>query len=281
MAATLPSYLSIGGLILTGQEASGVSWVMQDFTGWGAVGGTLAAQQKVRAAGAWAGTSYETARTLTFAGTTYAPTAQLAQDAIDRLNAAVTLASTSLAVTESGFTRTMNVRRDGQIIVAWISALAFTWSVQVLALDFRKFAAPVSGSTFLPSSTGGMTWPETWPETWTATTVSGQVSLTNPGNTTGSVILRIDGPATGPSISHVGTAAPITFSSSLILGVGEWLTINMDAHQVLANDQSNRAQYITSAGWSGFDPGINTWSLAAAVFNAGTKLTVTATGAWQ
>lgn len=281
MAATLPSYLTIGGLVLTGQEASGVSWVTQSFTGWGAVGGTLSPQQKVRAPGAWAGVSYETARTLTFAGTTYAPTAALAADAIDRLNAAITLASTPLSVVESGFTRFVNVQRDGQVIITWITALAFTWSVQVVAIDPRKFAAPVSGSTFLPSSSGGMTWPETWPETWTATTVSGQVSLTNPGNTTGTVILRIDGPATGPSITHAGTAAAITFSSSLVLGAGEWLTINMDTHQVLANDQSNRAQYITSAGWSGFDPGVNVWSLAAAVFNAGTKLTVTATGAWQ
>jgi hypothetical protein len=105
------------------------------------------------------------------------------------------------------------------------------------------------------------------------------VSLTNSGNVVGSVILRVDGPGTGPSIAHTGTAAAITFASTLVMGAGEWLTINMDTHQVLANDQANRAQYITSAGWSGFDVGVNTWAFSAAIYNAATMLTVTATGA--
>jgi hypothetical protein len=61
--------------------------------------------------------------------------------------------------------------------------------------------------------------------------------------------------------------------------VGEWLTINMDTHQVLANDQANRAQYITSAGWSGFDPGVNVWAFSASSYNAASMLTVTATPA--
>jgi len=269
------------GPTLNTVDGFGVVWrVNQDgFTGWGEPGSTLNPVQRVRARGAWAGDAFTTGRTITIAGSIMAPDPTTLNAAIDSLLNAVTAAPFTLTVTESGVPSTSAVRRQGETLIQKVSNLFANYSIQVFAVDPRKFGTPLTGSTFLPASTGGITWGHAWPETWTATTVSGQVALTNPGNTTGSVVLRIDGPATGPSIAHSGTGAAITFSSSLVLGSGEWLTINMDTHQVLANDQANRAQYITSAGWSGFDPGPNVWSLSAAVFNAGTKLTVTATPA--
>jgi len=266
------------GPTLNTVDGAGVVWRVNQggFTGWGEPATTLNPVPRVRAQGAWAGDAFTTGRTVTIAGSIMASDPVMLNAAIDSLINAVTTAPFTLTVTESGVPSTSVVRRQGETLIQKVSNLFANYSIQVFALDPRKFGTPLTGTTMLPSSSGGITWPHTWPETWTATTVSGTVSLTNPGNTTGSVTLRIDGPATGPSIAHSGTGTSITFASSLVLAAGEWLTINMDTHQVLANDQANRAQYITSAGWSGFDVGPNTWALSAAVFNALTKLTVTA-----
>lgn len=114
-----------------------------------------------------------------------------------------------------------------------------------------------------------------------AVTVTGQVSLTNPGNDTGPLRLRVDGPCTGPVVTHVGTGDRLVFSSSLVLAAGEWLDIDMEKHQVYANGQSSRAGYITARGWFGFDPGPNTFAFTAAQYDAASQLTVAGTPAWR
>lgn len=114
-----------------------------------------------------------------------------------------------------------------------------------------------------------------------AKTVTGQVSLNNPGNESGSVVIRIDGPCAGPVVTHVSTGNALVFSSSLVLRAGEFLIIDMDARTAMANGQSNRAGYITSRGWSAFDPGQNTWAFSAASYNSASQLTVTAVPAWR
>ena len=114
-----------------------------------------------------------------------------------------------------------------------------------------------------------------------AVTVTGQVSLVNPGNETGPVRLRIDGPCRGPVVTHVSSGAQLVFSSSLVLGAGEWIDVDMEARTVLANGQASRAPWITSRGWAGFTPGENTWAFTAAAFDADARLTVVATPSWK
>lgn len=114
-----------------------------------------------------------------------------------------------------------------------------------------------------------------------ADTVTGQVNLTNPGNESGPVTLRIDGPCQGPVVTHLSTGSALVFSSSLVLQAGEFLIVDMDARTALANGTANRAGYITSRGWSAFDPGDNTWAFTAAQYNAASQLTVTAVPAWR
>lgn len=281
MLATLPSYIGIGGLNLTSWEDSGVQWITESVTGLGAPAGTLAPVQKPRQAGAWAGLSYATPRSMVISGTTAAPTAALALDALDRLNVAFSLDEVPMTVVQGGISRTVNVRRDGDVLPVWLSDTVFTWSVQVAALDPRMFGTPVSGSTLLPMTTGGLVLPLGIPFDIPSTVVSGQLALTNPGNETGPVVCRIDGPATGPQITHVGSGLALTLASSLVLGAGEWLTIDMEARTVMANDQSSRNGYITSRGWFGFDPGVNVFSFTAVGYNAASLLTVNAIPAWK
>lgn len=274
----------IGDLNLDSTEVdTGVLWGVdpKGFSGWGATASTITVTQKPRSAGAWAGDAYASARHISLSGWCHAPDELTLSYALDRLNDAASLDGVLLTVSEGGRQRWMTVRREDEVLHQRVGELSFRWSVQLVAVDPRKFAAPLSASTRLPASSGGLTVPFTVPFTINATTVSGQVSLHNPGNETGPVILRVDGPCHGPSITHVASGLTLVFSASLVLGVGEWLTIDPEARTVMANDQSSRNGYITSRGWFGFVPGDNTFAFTATSFDADALLTVTATPAYK
>jgi hypothetical protein len=274
--------VTLGPLPLTDVDSFGVRWILgpAGVVGWGAPGGTLAPVQKVRQRGAWGGLSYSQARPMTMSGACIAPTEALASDALDRLIDACSLDDTTLTVTKAEAPRWCTVRRDGAVLPNWVNPMSFDWSIQVVALDPRKLGAPLTGSTGLPSSSGGFTFPHTFPFAINSTVVSGQVNLTNPGNETGPVTLRIDGPVVGPIVTHVGSGLRLVFSASLTLGVGEFLTVDMEGHKALAQGQVTRSNWITKREWSGFEPGGNTWAFTAASGTTG-QLTVVATPADQ
>lgn len=268
--------------MLGGQEDSGVQWILEDVVGWGAPGGTLAPVQKPRQAGAWGGLSYSKNRSIVVKGVTTAPTAALTSDALDRLIDACSLDFSALTVVESGRSRWSNVRRDGDVLPVWLSSTAFWWSVQFVALDPRKFGSALTGTTQLAVSSGGLTVPFTVPFPISSTVVSSQVALINPGNTTGPVVVRFDGPVSQPTVTQRGpTGVPLVYSSSLVLASGEWLLVDMEARTALANGQSSRAGFTTSRQWFGFDPGVNVFSFASPVYDAGASMTVTATPSWK
>lgn len=274
-------FVTVGSLVIGYAEVSGVDFSLEVLDGWGSPGSTIEVVQKPRADGGWAGSAFLRPRNLSLGGKIFAPNPAALTDAIDRLGNAFSLDDTTLSVSEAGRVRSVTVRRTDEVMVRKITSTIALWSAQVIAKDPRKFAAALSGFTFLPSSSGGLTVPFTVPFAINSTVVAGNVSLTNPGNEAGPVVLRIDGPTTGPVITHVGSGQALVFSSSLVLNTGEWLTVDMDKRTALANDQASRSGYITGRGWSAFEPGSNTWSFTAAGFNALSKLTVTATPSWK
>ncbi len=271
---------TIGPLALTSIEASGVQWVLGDFTGWGAPGGTLTQTQKPRQRGAWSGLSYAKPRPMVATGACIAPTAALASDALDRLIDASSLDETLLTVTEGGRSRWCMARRDGDVLPVWVSGdTAFTYSVQFSADDPRKLGAPLTtGPILLPSSSGGFSFPMSFPFSINSTVVSGQGSLFNPGNETGPVLAHFVGPLIGPVLTHVGSGLRLVFAASATIAAGEFWDVDMEAHTAMAQGQSGRANWITSRGWSGFEPGNNTWALSAASATTG-SVTITATPA--
>lgn len=274
--------VQIGSLPLFGKDAAGVEWVLDTLTGWtGSTGSTRRGVQKPRQSGSFSGRGFAQARTIVAKGHLIAPSNQAAEEAMDRLNAAVPLGNTLVQVTQSGRNRWQRFHRSDDVLDKWLNDHVVEWSLQMASDDWRKFGADVVATTKLPSTTGGLTVPFTVPFTINATTVTGQVSLTNPGNEPGPVILRIDGPCQGPVITHVSSGAQLVFSSSLVLGPGEFLLIDMERRTVMANGQASRSGYITSRGWSQFDPGVNTYSFTAAVYDAASQLTVTGTPAWS
>jgi hypothetical protein len=254
---------------------------MEVLEGWGSPASRLSLNPRPRAHGAWAGDAFLEPRALSAAGWIKAPTPGLALAAVDALIGATSLASTVLTVVESGAERSLAVRRDDAVIVTWLNDREAQWSIGLVAADPRKFGTALTASTALPSTTGGLTVPFTVPFTINAVTVTGQVSLTNPGNIAGPVRLRIDGPVQGPVVTHVSSGRQLVFASSVVLGAGEWIDVDMERREVLANGQSSRNGWVTQRGWSSFEPGENTWAFTAVSYNAGSLLTVNATPAWM
>lgn len=274
---------TVGGIPFGQVDEFGVDWSIEQLTGWtGATRSTSELTQKPRQSGAWRSTGFSGARSISASGKIFAPDAQSLSDAFDRLNAAIPAGvDRQFVVTDASGTRWVNVQQSDDVLTNWLMTNIGSWSIQVEATDWRKFGASLTGVTKLPSTTGGLTVPFTVPFTINATTVTGQVSLENPGNESGPVVLRIDGPCTGPVVTHVSTGNALVFSSSLVLQDGEFLLVDMDARTALANGQSNRAGYITSRGWSAFDPGDNIWAFSAAQYDSRSQLSVTAVPAWR
>lgn len=239
---------------------------------------SIQVQQKTRSIGGWAGDGYLTSKHIVLGGIVRADTVLACEAAIDRLHAACSLSETTLQV-NSASSWHHRVRREDEVIVEKLSPSVASWSIQLVATDPRKYGTTLTASTNLPSTSGGLTIPFTIPFTIASAVTSGQVSLMNPGNVSGPVRMRIDGPITGPTVTHTGSGLQLAFATSLSLGVGEFITVDMETRQVLAQGQASRNEWVTNRGWSGFEPGANTWAFSATTGSG--ILTVTATPAWE
>ena len=284
------SDVTLGGLSLVADpDAFGVTWrcPMARIDGWwGSPAPVMETKQRPRAHGVWVGDAWLPGRSVSLYGWCEADTRAQVIDALDRLSGAAALTDTTLTIADSGRTLSAVVRRTGEFPPQWIHSRAARWTVQLFAADPRKLGSQLSASTGVPSTSGGVTVPFTVPFSIASTVVSGQVSLTNPGTIDGPVWLRIDGPPNpgdpalvAPRVTHVNSGRSLVFGSSISLGNGEFLTVDMQRREVLAQGQASRAGYVTDRGWSTFEPGVNEWAFAA---QSGTgTLTVTTNPAWM
>lgn len=274
-------YMDLGPLPLGRVDEFGVDWAIdrKGFDGWGATRSTRRTEQKTRGHGGTSGEGFLTPRPMALRGRAYAPTPEAAADALDRLNDAASIDDFVFTVYEPGKTRWLFAHRVDAVQVEWTTEKELAWTIGLMADDHRKLHQELSATTGLPSTTGGLTVPFTVPFTIDAVSVSGQTSLTNSGNIAGPVRLRVDGPVSGPIITHMVSGQSLVFSSSYTLAAGQWLDIDMDAHTVLENGQANRRMYVISDDWSAFEPGDNTWSFTASAYDATARLTVYATPA--
>jgi len=278
---------ALGDLVLNNIEDDGTVWAIgpDGVVGWeGSPGSTSEATQRSRGNGSTSSEGFLKHRTMTISGTVKTGYGLLSF-AEDRLNAACSVAPFQLAVVESGRIRTAMVKRQDEVVFTSRPGSKTTadFSVQIRADDSRKFGDLVSASTRLPFSEGGLVRPSTWPRTWTGVSGTGQVTINNPGNTQAPVWLRIDGPlpAGGWTVTHQGKKSSLTFATALSLGSGEFVTVDMDRREVLAQGQAPRSGYVTSRGWFSLDPGDNVIAFSAQNYSSTASLTVSTKPAWS
>ena len=278
MVALNPSF------ILGDTDEFGVRWSLTTMEGWdGSPSPTLELRQRARGHGATESESYLTPRILSLGGLIHGKSVADIEAAFDRLNGAVSLEPFDILVLESGRIRHATVRRKGEVLPTWHSDKLAGYSILLSAKDPRKFGDLVTATTRLPFSNGGLVRPSTWPRTWTGVSGTGMVTINNPGNTEAPVWLRVDGPmpAGGWSVTHLGKGRTLTFGSALALGVGEFLTVDMDRREVLAQGQSARSGYVTSRGWFTLDPGDNVIAFSSVNYSETASLTVTTKPSWS
>jgi hypothetical protein len=222
-------------------------------------------------------------RTLVGTGAILVNDPTLLTSAIDQLIAAVDLNPFNIIVAEPGLTRSISVQRQDDVLPKKLNPYSAEFSFQVTAKDPLKYGDLVTTTTLLPSSTGGRTYPAPYPITYTGVSNTGVVRVNNPGNAQAPVWLRIDGPipAGGWTVTHVGKKQSLSFASSLALAAGEFVTVDMDRREILAQGQSPRAGYVTSRGWFTLDPGPNDIAFSAANYSSTAQLTVTTKPAWS
>lgn len=275
--------VALGDLLLNSVDADGVAWILEGFNWDDSPASTSEVAQRGRGHGGTASEGFLESMVYTLTGKILAPTPELGTAARNRLVSAVTLDDFQMTVGSGGLVQHSLVRRQDQVLCPRINRTDRSFSIQVVAKDPRKFGDLASYSTRLPFSEGGLVRPSTWPRTWTGTSRTGTITVNNPGNTEAPVWLRIDGPlpAGGHSVTHQGRKRTLTFGTTLALAAGEFLTVDMDAREVLAQGQSPRSGYVTSRGWFSLDPGENTISFSSANYSETASLTLGTKPAWS
>lgn len=276
--------VTLGALRLAGVDNFGVRWVVPKggLKGWrSSPSPVMESQKRPGQNGVWCGDSWLPGRTVEISGVLQASSPADAEEAIDRLIHACSLTDTTLVVEGAARTLSAMVRRSDEVLVEELNRMDHRWSLQVLAADPRKLGPEMTATTGLPSSSGGLTVPLVVPFSIDSTVSSGLVSLVNPGTIDGPVTLRIDGPVSAPRVTHVNSGRSLVFASSLALSAGEWITVDMQRREVLAQGQASRMQWVTSREWSTLQPGVNVWAFSSDGSMPGGMLTVSARPAWM
>lgn len=275
---------TLGSLRLGAVDSAGVAWFLQGLEGWDSAEVRAEFQEREADHGTWASPVYLGSRPITLSGTVEAPDRSALQAAMEQLYAAATLTDTTLAVSEAT-PKQATVRRSGKPLVQYVTDRTATWSVMVTAADPRRYSTTLqSGTTSLPSTTGGLSFPVTFPITFSAATVAGQIGATNLGSMDTRPILTIAGPVVAPTVSCLypdGTVRQLVYSQDL--ASGDVLTIDTDAHTVILNGDVSRRRFMTvSAGWPTIPAGASVnYQFQSGTYNASAMLTATWRSAWM
>lgn len=275
--------INLGSVQLGAVDADGVAWHLQELEGWDGSEVRVEYQPREADHGAWASRAYLGQRSVTISGKVEAPSLGLLDAALEQLRSAASLTDTLLVVYETVPKQSV-VRRSGRPLIKMVSDRVAEYSLLVTAADPRRYAASLqSGTTGLPTTTGGLTPPVTPPLTISATTVSGVISAQTVGTIATRPVLAIDGPVTQPQILVQlpdGTVRGLLYSQSL--ATGDRLVIDTDAHSVTLNGTASRRRYLTTPqGWPELPPAsTSNIQFQAASYSAAAMLTAEWRSAW-
>lgn len=277
--------VDLGSIPLGGVDSDGVSWSLQSLEGWDSPDVRAEFADREADHGAWASPVYLGARPITLAGTVTAPDRATLEDALEQLRAAASLSDTLLVVYELTTPKQSLVRRSGKPLLAYVTDRIATYSVMMTAADPRRYSTTLStGTTMLPSTSGGLTFPVTFPITFSASTVSGVVSAANSGTVDSRPVLTITGPVVAPTVSALypdGSVRQLIYSLDLVSG--DVLTIDTDARTVLLNGTVSRRRFMNvSGGWPTIPAGSSiSYQFQSGTYNATATLGVSWRSAWM
>jgi hypothetical protein len=279
--------VSLGDIMFGAVDADGVAWRVQaedGLQGWDSPEIRAELTQRVGDHGSWADPVLLGERPITLAGLIDAPDPARLDDAMERLRDAVSLTPTPLIVYETTPKRAL-VRRSAKLLLTYITDTQAKFSALVTAEDPRRYEVDEqTGSTGLPSTTGGLTFPVTFPVAFSAVTVAGEIRADNVGGFETRPVLVIDGPVVAPSVIAQypdGSVRQLAYSQTL--ATGDQLVIDTDAHTVRLNGDVSRRRYLAApAGWPAIPAkGSLLIQFRASTYNANSMLTARWRSAWM
>jgi hypothetical protein len=275
---------TLGTLRLGAVDSAGVAWFLQGLEGWDSPEIRAEFQDRESDHGSWASPVYLGSRPITLTGTIEAQSRAALQVAMEQLYTAAGLGDTTLTVWEDT-PKQATVRRSGKLLTQYVSDRVSTYSVLVTAADPRRYSTTLqTGTTGLPSTTGGLTFPVTFPITFSATTVSGQIVATNVGTIETRPVLTITGPVVAPTVAGLypdGSVRQLIYSQDL--QSGDVLVIDTDSHAVILNGGVSRRRFLTvPSGWPTISAGgsVN-YQFQSSTYNATAMLTAAWRSAWM
>ncbi|MFB7739565.1 hypothetical protein ACFC08_35500 [Streptomyces sp. NPDC056112] len=290
MAGLAPGYrftehlVQLGDITFGQVDGAGVHWHCESPDGWEGPETRQDQSQREADHGAWPAPAYLAERVVTLAGKVFAPSRAAADAAFEQLLSAAALTDTVLTVTET-IPKQLTVRRSGKPLVKRLTATALEYSLQVTAVDPRRYATVEQYDTArLPITTGGLTPPLTPPLVSNAVTASGEITAANAGTFETRPVFVIDGPADRPEIVTQmpnGSVRFLTYSQSLY--AGDQLVIDVDAKTCMLNGNVSRRRFLAvPSGWPVIPAkSAVTVQFRAAFYNSGANLTMRWRSAWM
>lgn len=267
-------------------DDTGCEWLANSVDGgWNGAGTSHEHSPRVWGDGWVSNASHRQGRNLTVSGSVWAPGQQALDASRQRMLGSVPMDDGELTVELDGVSRLWRVKQDsGEVLLSRRGPHIWDFSIPLVSLSPYSFDAggPLSGSTGLAATSGGMGFPAAFTgpgapglvSSWCfiEATVSGEVNLTNPGGAPSPVALRVDGPVDGPRVEHQQSGGVLELD--MALGSGHYVLFDSQSRQVLVDGRDPARGAVLRRGWSDALPGPNSWSFTAKAFSESARLSV-------
>lgn len=277
--------LTLNGFPLYGVDGNGCEWhvTFQDVSGlFDGVASTLKTDDKIMADGWYANLPHLQGRSISVEGHIIG---RCTESCIASWNAFKSvLDATGMRLT----VRLGDVSRQAQVLqsataplVKWAGVNILKFSLGLTSLTPYLYGLEsVSDSSFLPKTSGGMTFPYRFEEhgvavsswMWSENIVSGRVRLSNDGTAPSPVLIRIDGPVMNPQVLHVKSGHVVAFNMSL--GEGHYAIVNGMTHEILVDGTDPARGRVVRREWSQAEVGSNDWAFSADEYSETARMTV-------
>ena len=277
--------LTLNGFPLYGVDSYDCEWhvTFQDVSGlFDGVGSTLQTSEKLMTDGWYGNLPRLKGRTISIEGHIIGRCTESCVKAWTVFKSVLDTAGMSLSARLGDIGFQMQVWQSASApLVKWAGVNMLQFSVGLTSLDPCLYGLEmVSGVSGLPSTSGGMTLPycfgsangpvSSW--TWKEDIISGRVVLSNVGNASSPVFIRIDGPVVNPQVSHVESGHVMAFDMNL--GIGHYVTINGMNHEILVDGFDPARGHVVRREWSQAVAGVNEWAFSASEYSSDARMTV-------
>lgn len=277
--------LTLNGFPLYGMDANGCEWhvTFQDVKGlFDGVPSTLQTENKVMSDGWYGNSPRLQGRTITVEGHIIGQCTESCVNAWEAFKSVLDTAGMLLTVRLGDIIRQVRVWQSSSApLVKWAGVNILHFSLGLTSLSPCLYGVePVSGSSGLPSTSGGMVFPYTFVGSdaslsswiWSENVLSGSVALTNTGTASSPVMIRIDGPVVKPQVLHTRTGH--VMAVDMTFGSGHYVTINGVTHEILIDGSDPVRGCVSRREWSHAEPGLNVWSFSASEYSDAARMTV-------